>query len=72
MHSFEVIAEDGSRRTISGKLLEDGRVELLLPERAAGISYAWNDCPWEANLYSEEELPVIPFEIRFGKDGKNA
>ncbi|MDO5337660.1 MAG: sialate O-acetylesterase [Eubacteriales bacterium] len=72
VHSFEVIAEDGSRRTISGKLLEDGRVELLLPERAAGISYAWNDCPWEANLYSEEELPVIPFEIRFGKDGKNA
>ena len=25
------------------------------------LTYAWSDCPSEANLYSKDRLPVIPF-----------
>lgn len=62
---FEIIYRDGSRKAADGKLTGDHTVEVSIPEDAAGVSYAWNDCPWEANLYSEEELPVVPFEVKF-------
>lgn len=52
---------------VEGTLTKDNTVEIVLPDetRCVGISYAWNDCPLEANLYNEQELPVIPFEVRW-------
>ena len=29
--------------------------------KVEAIGYAWNDCPLEANLYDENQLPVVPF-----------
>ena len=43
-----------------------GRAVLLetaesTAETVQGVRFAWNDCPLEANLYSESGLPVVPF-----------
>ena len=65
VRGFEIIFKDGSRKAVEGKLTGENTVEVSIPEDAAGVSYAWNDCPWEANLYSSEELPVVPFEVKF-------
>lgn len=62
---FEVIFPDGSRSAAGAVLASSKTVRVNLPKQkeAVGISYAWNDCPLEANLYNEAELPVVPFEI---------
>lgn len=62
---FEIILADGSREAVSAVLASPKTVQVKLPEKkeAVGICYAWNDCPLEANLYNEAELPVVPFEV---------
>lgn len=64
---FTWIKEDGSRETAAARLAGTATVELALPaeEQCVGISYAWNDCPLDANLYNEQGLPVVPFEVIF-------
>ncbi len=64
---FTWFKKDGSRVETSAELKEANIVEIQKPKDAAyvGISYAWNDCPLDANLYNEAELPVVPFEIIF-------
>lgn len=61
---FEVIFSDGSRSAAGAVLASPETVRVRLPKQkeVAGICYAWNDCPLEANLYNEAELPVVPFE----------
>ena len=64
---FTWIKEDGGRVEASAELTGNATVEVKLPGETSyiGMSYAWNDCPLEANLYNEAGLPVVPFEIRF-------
>lgn len=58
---------DGSRSEAQARLVEKNVVEIAVPQNGicTGISYAWNDCPLDANLYNEQDLPVIPFERYF-------
>ena len=65
VRGFDIICKDGSRKAAEGKLTGENTVEVSITEDTVGVSYAWNDCPWEANLYSDEELPVVPFQIIF-------
>ena len=65
VRGFDIICKDGSRKAVEGRLTGENTVEVSITEDAVGVSYAWNDCPWEANLYSDEELPVVPFQIIF-------
>lgn len=64
---FEWLRKDGSREKAAAELIAAATVRVLLPEKKSytGLSYAWNDCPLEANLYNEQELPVVPFELIF-------
>lgn len=39
-------------------------VQLPADKNVTALSYAWNDCPMETNLYNEAGLPVVPFEIK--------
>ena len=39
----------------------DNKVVVKFPKEADQISYAWSDSPLDANLYSEDRLPVVPF-----------
>lgn len=69
VRGFEIVHRDGSRTAVKGRLTGARTVEIAIPEEADGISYAWNDCPWEANLYSDEELPVVPFTVAIPLEG---
>lgn len=64
---FAWIWADGSRSRAQARLTGSNEVELVVPQEGIcmGISYAWNDCPLDANLYNEQNLPVIPFELHF-------
>lgn len=64
---FSWIKEDASRVAAEAKLTGRSAAELKIPKETQyiGISYAWNDCPLDANLYNEAGLPVVPFEIIF-------
>lgn len=64
---FAWMRADGSRSRAQARLTGSNAVELVVPQEGigSGISYAWNDCPLDANLYNEQNLPVIPFERRF-------
>lgn len=59
---FEVFSQ-GNRYPAKAELVSGSEVIVKLPDgiRAEAIGYAWNDCPLEANLYDENQLPVIPF-----------
>lgn len=67
VHGFALIKADGSRESVEATLVKDNVVEIVLPntKQCVGIAYAWNDCPLDANLYNEQELPVVPFEFRW-------
>ncbi|MDO4307426.1 MAG: sialate O-acetylesterase [Eubacteriales bacterium] len=69
VRGFEIVHRDGSRTAAEGRLTGARTVEIAMPEDADGISYAWNDCPWEANLYSAEELPAVPFTVAVHSEG---
>lgn len=65
---FEWIRKDKSRAEAVAELTGPAVVEVRLPEEEyIGISYAWNDCPLDANLYNEHGLPVVPFEVLFSE-----
>lgn len=61
---FAWVQADGSRSKAQAKLTGKNIVELTMPQayQCVGLSYAWNDCPLDANLYNEQNFPVIPFE----------
>lgn len=48
------------------KMKKTSKVIVQLPEdkNVTALSYAWNDCPMETNLYNEAGLPVVPFEVK--------
>ena len=48
------------------KMKKTSKVIVQLPENknVVALSYAWNDCPMETNLYNEAGLPVVPFEVK--------
>lgn len=62
---FAAVLEDGSRIPVEAEIIAPAMVQVKLPQKQkiCGLSYAWNDCPLEANLYNQAELPVVPFEI---------
>ncbi len=61
------INADGKREKAAAQLAGNDVVEVYLPQDAqcVGISYAWNDCPLDANLYDACGLPIVPFEVTF-------
>ena len=62
IRGFEYIV-GGKRYAAEAEFVSENEVVVKLPDDAdvTAISYAWNDCPLEANLYSEDQLPVVPF-----------
>ena len=59
---FEYIAH-GERHIATAKFISDNRIFVKLPDDVEidAITYAWSDSPLDANLYSEDRLPVVPF-----------
>jgi sialate O-acetylesterase len=43
----------------------EDRVFVKLPAdvKIEALTYAWTDSPLDANLYSEDRLPVVPFYV---------
>lgn len=64
VNGFAWIQADGRRSKARARIVGKNIVELTMPQEklCIGFSYAWNDCPLEANLYNEQNFPVIPFE----------
>ena len=64
---FTYKTEEGWKRVTTALLAEEKKntVRLKFPEtkKVKAIAYAWNDCPLEANLYNEAEMPLTPFVI---------
>ncbi len=54
---------DGRRVAAEAEFTAENRVFVKLPAdvKIEAVSYAWSDCPLDANLYSEDRLPVVPF-----------
>ena len=49
------------------EIIDNNKVLVRYPKEAEVISYAWSDSPLDANLYSEDRLPVVPFRIELNK-----
>jgi len=49
------------------EIIDDNKVAVRYPKDAEILSYAWSDSPLDANLYSEDRLPVVPFRIELKK-----
>jgi Domain of unknown function (DUF303). len=47
----------------AAEIVDNNTVVVRYPKEAEALSYAWDDSPLEANLYSEDRLPVVPFRI---------
>ena len=64
IRGFEYIVGD-TRYAAEAKFVTPSEIVVNLPEnsKVKAISYAWNDCPLDANLYSEDQLPVVPFYV---------
>ena len=54
---------DGKAYPAEAEIIADNKVLVRFPKEAEVISYAWSDSPLEANLYSEDRLPVVPFRM---------
>ena len=54
---------DGKTYEAEAEIIADNKVLVRFPKEAEVISYAWSDSPLDANLYSEDRLPVVPFRI---------
>ena len=54
---------DGKAYPAEAKLVEANKVRVTYPKGAEVLSYAWSDSPLDANLYSEDRLPVVPFRF---------
>ncbi|SNU09089.1 sialate O-acetylesterase [Lachnospiraceae bacterium] len=53
--------KDSERYEAEAEFLESDKVIVKIPADAEAVSYAWADSALEANLYSEDRLPVVPF-----------
>ncbi len=68
---FAFVMADESRIDAKAELIGNAVVRVQIPkdllkeQKMLAISYAWNDCPLDANLYNEAELPVVPFKYFF-------
>ena len=62
IRGFEYVV-DGKRIAAEAEFISENEIVVKLPEsvKIEAVSYAWNDCPLDANLYSEDQLPVVPF-----------
>jgi len=56
-----VYFEDDKRYAAEAEQLSETKIRVFVPWKADAFGYAWNDCPLEANLYSADRLPVVPF-----------
>ncbi|MBO4864249.1 MAG: hypothetical protein J5517_07775 [Eubacterium sp.] len=52
---------NGQRHVAEAEFIEPNKILLMIPKNAEAISYAWADSCTEANLYSKDRLPVVPF-----------
>ena len=53
--------KDKKSYAAKASLVDENVITVYFPADAEAISYAWDDSPLEANVYSEECLPVVPF-----------
>ncbi len=63
LYEFELAGADG-RFVNAGAILNGARVTVAAPQITAPmrVRYAWKDNPHRANCYSQQGLPVVPFE----------
>lgn len=60
---FELVWEDGSKHTVSGKVHGDA-VTINVPwRRPTSVRYAWRNAPDKGLLYGVNGMPVPPFAI---------
>ena len=69
VHGFEYF-ENGKRHAAEAEFLSADRILVHFPKTAESFGYAFNDCPLEADLYSEDRLPVVPFLAQRESAGK--
>ncbi len=62
IQGFEWLCKSGERIPAQAYLGDEVVLPLPQNKEIVGLSYAWNDCPSEANLYNQCNLPVVPFE----------
>ncbi|MCR5215221.1 MAG: sialate O-acetylesterase [Eubacterium sp.] len=60
--------KDGKRFDAEAKLIGSDKVLVKIPDTAEALSYAWSDSCLEANLYSKDILPVVPFYASRGSN----
>ena len=66
VYGFEFITKDDKKLKAEGKLVSSTSVEIRSPVEAASLKelrFLWNNNPWIVNLYSEEQIPALPFKI---------
>lgn len=65
VEGFVLETEDGKKVLVPARITGKNCVFIELPEKETvkSISFAWNDCPLEANLYHTEGLPAVPFRV---------
>ena len=61
---FEYIS-DGRHIAAEAEFTAEDRVFVKFPAdvKIEALTYAWTDSPLDANLYSEDRLPVVPFYV---------
>lgn len=65
VHGFEYFI-GGRRCAAKAEQVKPDRIRVTFPKEAEAFGYAWNDCPLDANLYSEDRLPAVPFLEKTG------
>ena len=66
VYGFEFITKDDKKLKAEGKLVSSTSVEIRSPVEAASLKelrFLWKNNPWIVNLYSEEQIPALPFKI---------
>lgn len=64
---FEVLSEHGNLYSAKAKLISGTDVEVEMPDKVILVKelrYLWKNNPWIVNLYTSENIPVVPFRIR--------
>ena len=66
VYGFEFITKDDKKLKAEGKLVSSTSVEIRSPVEASSLKelrFLWKNNPWIVNLYSEEQIPALPFKI---------
>ena len=66
VYGFEFVTKDDVKLKACGKLVSANTVEIKSPVEADSLKelrYLWKNNPWIVNLYSEEQIPALPFKI---------